>query len=107
MPTLPTTRETWTTSQLINHYAHRASIHQNALYQVDPTGPLYAQHCETARATLHTAVLLAAVKGTDLEARVLQQLWDITPDCGALNGEWEDAADALLREHGAVEANQP
>lgn len=42
---------------------------------------------------------LIVTEAPELAERALNVVFGIIPDRGALNGEWEDAAKALLREY--------
>ncbi|WP_229401936.1 hypothetical protein [Micromonospora okii] len=99
----PDTRETATREAWVRHYAAlalAAYAEQRAGFRNLPRNPAPGSRPDLGRLGLiATSALTAAAALVDPDdAPAL--IWDLTPEAGALNGEWEDwLADTLVR-HG-------
>ncbi|MDD4866197.1 MAG: hypothetical protein PHQ28_03425 [Mycobacterium sp.] len=113
----PASRGDFIAENLLRWYAARAASHHAATretcHRVIADGPSKAvaqqmhRNTEAGGANLAAALLLHLImaKAPDLAAEAADLLWAVTPEHGALNGEWEDVAYALLRRHGVAEGH--
>lgn len=111
-------RDDFTADYLIRYHAVRAASHHTATHAsaaamvgVPVGGARFraaaqqmARNAEAGAAHLNAATLLhlIATKAPELVDVAVQSIWDVTQECGALNGEWEDAVQLLLGYHGIV-----
>lgn len=115
---MPYDRENWTAENLIRHFAARAASLNEATRQSVMSHPRdvesrafqravmqTARLSESASAHLAVAMLLRIVATRTagihrLVLDTLDELWNVTPEAGALNGEWVDAANEILASFG-------
>lgn len=115
---MPYDRENWTAETLIKHYAARAASLNEATHRSvsshprDTDSPAFqravlqtARLSESANAHLAAALLLRiiATRTAGIHALIedtLTELWEVTPEAGALDGEWVDAANDIIGHYG-------
>jgi hypothetical protein len=96
---VPETREQATTEAWVRHYAALAlAAHVEFRRALPPIGSKPGSRPELGYLVeIGVAATAAVVALTNTDpAEVGGELWDLTPEAGALNGEWEDYLDGVL-----------
>ncbi len=106
----PTTAEEATPAAWVRHYAATALaahyVFRKSLGRLDPDSPVSATRPDLGLlVTIGTSALAAAVALLNDRETAAETIWNLTPELGALNGEWEAWLVDTLDEHGVNPAD--
>ncbi len=101
----PPTAEEATPAAWVRHYAATALaahyVFRKSLGRQDPGNPVSATRPDLGLlVTIGTSATAAAVALLNDRETAAEIIWNLTPELGALNGEWEEWLVATLDEHG-------